>query len=119
LKINTNNIDERLLLKQKGESSDKSSRRKAVTDRYDVLLHIGDNLRDFSEAFAAARSQPHDEAGRSIAIERRYARVDSAASRWGWDWFILPNPVYGEWEKLLGAQPKLKLHPTNMKLLER
>src|SRR5574341_1614541 len=76
--INTENINERLLLKEKGESSDKTMRREEV--------------------------------------ERRYARVDSAASHWGVDWFILPNPVYGEWEKLLGDQPKLKLRATKMKL---
>jgi acid phosphatase len=51
-------------------------------------------------------------------IERRYAAVDSAASHWGVDWFILPNPVYGEWEKLLGDQPRLKLRATKMNLTE-
>ncbi|RIK77360.1 hypothetical protein DCC62_09660 [candidate division KSB1 bacterium] len=48
-------------------------------------------------------------------IEQRCAIVDSAAAHWGVDWFILPNSVYGEWEKLLGDQPKLKLRPTKMK----
>ncbi len=51
---------------------------------------------------------------------RRPVPIDnSAASHWGVDWFILPNPLYGEWEKLLGDQPKLKLRATAMKLFGR
>jgi acid phosphatase len=116
LGINTGNINARILLKKSGESSDKSARRALVAERYDVLLTVGDNLRDFSEAFAVGRLQPNDAAAYSSAIERRYAAVDSAAAHWGMDWVILPNPVYGEWEKLLGDQPKLKLRATKMKL---
>ncbi len=115
LGINTENIDDRLLLKKKGEASDKSSRREEAALRYNILLHIGDNLRDFSEAFAAAKLHTSAAETHLSGIERRYAIVDSAASHWGVDWFILPNPVYGEWEKLLGEQPKLKLRPTKMK----
>jgi acid phosphatase len=116
LGINTENINERLLLKKKDESSDKSTRREEITLRYNILLHIGDNLRDFSEAFAAAKLRASTQNVHLTEIERRYARVDSAKSHWGVDWFILPNPVYGEWEKLLGDQPKLKLRATKMKL---
>lgn len=116
LGINTKNIDERLLLKKKGESSDKSARREAIALRYNVLLHIGDNLRDFSEAFAMAKLRSSTQVAPLNEIEQRFARVDSAASHWGVDWFILPNPVYGEWEKLLGDQPQQKLRATKMKL---
>jgi acid phosphatase len=116
LGINTDDIAERLLLKKKGESSDKSARREEVSLRYNILLHIGDNLRDFSEAFAAAKLGASAAVANLTEIERRYAVVDSAASHWGVDWFILPNPVYGEWEKLLGDQPKQKLRATAMKL---
>jgi 5'-nucleotidase (lipoprotein e(P4) family) len=116
LGINTANINERLLLKKKGESSDKSARREEVALRYNILLYIGDNLRDFSEAFAAAKLRSSAAETNLTEIERRYAAVDSAASHWGVDWFILPNPVYGEWEKLLGDQPRLKLRATKMNL---
>ncbi len=119
LGINTGNINERILLKRSSESSDKSARRAWVAERYDVLLTVGDNLRDFSEAFAVGRLQPNDGAAYSSAIARRYARVDSAAAHWGMDWVILPNPVYGEWEKLLGDQPQQKLRATKMKLTEK
>jgi acid phosphatase len=116
LGINIANINERLLLKKKGESSDKSARREEAALQYNILLHIGDNLRDFSEAFAAAKLRSSTKDAHLTEIERRYARVDSAAAHWGVDWFILPNPVYGEWEKPLGDQPKLKLRATKMKL---
>ena len=115
LGINTDNINARLLLKKKGASSDKSARREEAALRYNILLHIGDNLRDFSEAFAVARLRSSAAETQLSEIEQRYAIVDSAASHWGMDWFILPNPVYGEWEKLLGDQPRLKLRATNMK----
>ncbi len=116
LGINTDNINDRLLLKKRGESSDKSARREEAELRYNILLYIGDNLRDFSEAFAAAKLRSSAAEANLTEIERRYARVDSAASHWGVDWFILPNPLYGEWEKLLGDQPKLKLRATKMQL---
>jgi len=114
LGINIDNINDRLLLKKMGESSDKSARRALAAGRYDVLLVVGDNLRDFSEVFAVGRLQPNDSAAYSIAIEQRYTRVDSAAAHWGRDWVILPNPAYGEWEKHLGDKPELRLRPTTM-----
>ncbi len=113
--IDTTNISARLWLKKKGESSDKTFRREKVVARYNVLLYCGDNLRDFSETFAVPKLQADDHAAQLVHIKQRYAQVDAADCHWGVDWFVLPNPVYGEWEKLLGDQPKLKLHPTGMK----
>ena len=43
--------------------------------------------------------------GHLTAIRRRLQQVDDAACHWGIDWFVLPNPIYGEWEKLLGDDP--------------
>lgn len=114
LGINIANLNDRLLLKKKGESSEKSARRELAALRHNILLYIGDNLRDFSEEFAAAKLRSDTEPARLTEIARRSARVDSAAAHWGIDWFILPNPAYGEWEKLLGNQPKAKLRPTKM-----
>lgn len=116
LGINTANINERLLLQQEGESSNKAARREQAALRFNVLLHIGDNLRDFSEEFAVLKLRSQAGPVTLTDIERRFARVDSAQAHWGVDWFILPNPVYGEWEKLLGDSPVLKLRPTKMTL---
>ena len=116
LGLNTNNIEKRLLLKRKGETSNKSLRREAVEAVNNVLLYVGDNLRDFSETFAAPNMDSGNNQALLQAMQARSNQVDAAASHWGIDWFILPNPLYGEWEKFLGEQPKLKLRPTKMKL---
>jgi acid phosphatase len=117
--LNTDDLGGRLFLSPDG-SSDKAARREMVAARYRVLMYFGDNLRDFSEWFAApAGLKPDDNAGQSRAIRERYRKVDGAAGHWGVDWFVLPNPVYGEWTKLLGSNPRLKLKPTTMKLPEK
>lgn len=83
--------DDRLLLAT--TTSDKTARRAAVADRFDVLLLIGDNLRDFDEAFKYDPAK--GPAGRKAA-------VDAARGKFGTDWVILPNPAYGEWTRPLG-----------------
>jgi acid phosphatase len=116
--ISVKNIDQRLYLKAKeATNSDKSARREAVAARHNVLLYFGDNLRDFSEAFTAkkvSKDAPPEEF--LSAIKLRYAVVDEAACHWGIDWFVLPNPVYGEWDKLAGPDPKALLHPSSMSM---
>ena len=60
LGINTKGIEQRLLLKKKGASSDKTSRREMAAAQYNVLLVFGDNLRDFSETFIAGKLTAND-----------------------------------------------------------
>lgn len=106
-----------LVLRAKDGSHDKAARREAVAAKYNIVLVFGDSLRDFSEAFKA---KPIEASGGSDAyvkaIHERQAQVDEAKCHWGIDWFVLPNPVYGEWEKLIGPDPKAVLHPTAMKV---
>src|SRR5262249_22048574 len=80
-----------LLLKPVGGSSDKSARREAIIAQYNVLLWIGDNLRDFSEVFVAPKldNQAPDEILQ--ATSKRRQRVDDAECHWGFDWFVVPN----------------------------
>ena len=80
--------DDRLLLATDPKSSDKTPRRKAVEAKFDVLLYVGDNLRDFDEGF-----KYDDKAG----IAGRKAAVDANRAKFGTDWIILPNVAYGEW----------------------
>jgi acid phosphatase len=116
LGLNIDGIDGRLLLKEAGGSSDKTARRKSADEKYAVLMYFGDNLRDFSEEFAAPKVSETDESAQRKAIAERRARVDRAAYRWGNNWIILPNPVYGEWQRLLGKDPRTKLNKTRMVL---
>lgn len=69
-----------------GDDPSKESRRKTVAASYEVVLLLGDNLNDLSNAF-----EIKDVAGRSAA-------ADKAKSLFGSKYIVLPNPVYGAWE---------------------
>lgn len=108
-----------LSLRAKGGSSDKSSRREEIAAKFNVVMYFGDNLRDFSEAFADKKLTPGDPLEKHReAVRRRRQQVDEANCHWGIDWFVLPNPVYGEWDRdaLLGDDAKARLRPTQVEL---
>jgi 5'-nucleotidase (lipoprotein e(P4) family) len=104
--MNVEGITGRLLLKE--SSTDKTQRRAVAYNQHRVLMYIGDSLRDFSEDFKVVTG--------NTTVASRNRVVDDAAARWGQDWFILPNPSYGEWERLLGERPETQLRPTTMQL---
>ncbi len=82
-------IDTLLLQGKNGwTTSDKSPRRAHVASTHRILLVIGDDLNDFAPA-----------AGKTLA--QRNAIVDEVRSWWGEVWFVLPNPMYGSWERAL------------------
>jgi acid phosphatase len=115
LGLDVNGIGDRIYLKPTGASSDKSPRRDAVAARYNVLMIVGDNLRDFSEVFAAGRlGEDSSTEDYRRALAERDAAVDAAGRHWGVDWFVLPNCMYGEWEKLVPANPVEVMRPTQM-----
>jgi len=72
-----------------GSTSSKMARRARVSETHEILLLIGDNLNDFSEAFED-RSNNYGK----DAVEKR-------KSEFGRKFIILPNPIYGAWEKPL------------------
>jgi 5'-nucleotidase (lipoprotein e(P4) family) len=72
----------RLLL---SDGASKSDNRKKVSRQYRILLLVGDNLEDFVDG---SKSDPASR--RELAL--RYA------GRWGQQWMILPNSIYGHWE---------------------
>lgn len=113
--LSITSITDRLLLQEPGTSSNKTERRNKAMAKYRVVMIFGDNLRDFSEDFVAPKLDANDTAGQQQAIANRKAKVDAARKHFGVDWFILPNPVYGEWEKPLGANPRSKLRETSLK----
>jgi len=108
-------LEERLYLKPVNGSSDKAARREAVAAKYNVLMYFGDNLRDFSEAFANAKLPANATAEDRVKLyKERAAKADEAQGHWGVDWFVLPNPVYGEWDRAIGPDPAALMHPTSM-----
>ena len=107
---------DRLYLRSKDGNSDKSSRRDAVAAKFNVLMYFGDNLRDFSDVFAAAKLPQNPTPQECLeAIDVRQSAADDASCHWGVDWFVIPNPVYGEWEKLIGPDPEAIMHSTSLK----
>ena len=65
--------------------SSKEARRKALSEKYDVLLLIGDNLADFDEVF----DKREDDLG--------FGAVRENMNKFGDRYIILPNPMYGPW----------------------
>ena len=74
--------DSRLLL---SNGMSKSEYRTRIASHYRILLLVGDNMEDFMDG---SKSEPA--ARRDLA--RRYQ------DRWGKQWIVLPNPMYGHWE---------------------
>jgi acid phosphatase len=66
--------------------SDKTSRRLFVAQDHRVILLLGDDFNDFVNA-----------AGKTL--DERRAQFDLYADRFGTKWFVIPNPVYGSWER--------------------
>lgn len=74
------------LLLRSGGVSDKSPRRKHVADRYRLLLLLGDDFNDFANV-------------REASWQQRDTLVHEKESWWGTRWIMLPNPMYGSWER--------------------
>jgi 5'-nucleotidase (lipoprotein e(P4) family) len=66
--------------------SDKSGRRAHVAATHRVLLLVGDDLNDFVNAREKSKAE-------------RDAIIGRTAALWGTRWFMLPNPMYGSWER--------------------
>lgn len=78
---------ENLLLLDADESKD--LRRKKVLEKFDVVLYLGDNLSDFPGGFER------------LEVEKRNALVDKLRDDFGQKFIIIPNPLYGDWERAL------------------
>ena len=76
-----------LLLKT--NTSSKTVRRDLVKENFEIILLIGDNMGDFSEIFED-RSNNY---GFDIIEENK--------TKFGEKFIVLPNPMYGSWEKPL------------------
>jgi len=71
----------------KSDNSDKTIRRSKVSEEYEILLLVGDNLRDFDEIF------------KEREINLGFDNVAKNKDLFGTKYIMLPNPMYGEWEK--------------------
>lgn len=71
----------------KSTTSGKEARRQSVMEQgYEVVLYLGDNLNDFSMVYEKQNNDRRDEI------------TDSLRTRFGNDFIVFPNAIYGEWE---------------------
>lgn len=70
--------------------SEKESRRREVAARYRIVLNVGD---DFGDFLPGVRRQTVAERERTRCAHRDW---------WGRRWFLVPNPMYGSWQAVLG-----------------
>ena len=90
---------ERLFCREKSdESSDKSARRALVARSFRILMLFGDDLGDFL-------SVPRQEA----TVEARARLLPLYEQLLGERWFVIPNPMYGSWERAVGTDVETKL----------
>ncbi len=75
---------------ENGWTTDKTARRALVAKSYRVLLLVGDDMNDF---VSTAKLTPTE----------RVALAKTHADRWGKSWIMLPNPLYGSWERAVYA----------------
>lgn len=82
----TANIDTILTAKEQPDwGSAKGTRRAVIAKHYRILLLIGDNFGDFTDAYKGT-------------VEERQKVYEENAAHWGKDWLMLPNPSYGSFE---------------------
>ena len=71
----------------KVKSSEKTDRRKMVTDQgYRIVMLMGDAMGDFNGDY-----------GKKAHAEQK-SQADVDRERFGRDYIVLPNPMYGYWE---------------------
>ena len=92
-------LDDDLMLKNERPDwlSEKLSRRRLIARDYRIVLNVGDDLADFIP----------DLRGMSLA-ERERSRCEHD-DWWGRRWFMVPNPMYGSWQRPLAADPDAAL----------
>jgi len=80
------NIDTILSAKEQPDwGSAKGTRRAVIAKHYRILLLVGDNFGDFTDAYKGT-------------VDERQKVFEENAARWGHNWLVLPNPSYGSFE---------------------
>ena len=85
---------EHVIYRQKGANDDKQPRQLALEDKYHLVVYVGDNLEDFPIGIFQK------------SIDERYRISDAHKDEWGKRFIVLPNPMYGAWEKAIKDNKK-------------
>ena len=79
-------FNEKTLMLLRDETTDKTKRRNSLS-KYEIIMLIGDNLSDFDSVFYNKSNQ------------KRINNVDSLSYLFGEKFILLPNLIYGDWDK--------------------
>jgi 5'-nucleotidase (lipoprotein e(P4) family) len=80
------NVDTILAAGEKPDwGSAKGTRRAAIAKDYRILLNLGDNFGDFTDAYKGTE-------------EERLKVFEANRERWGREWIVLANPSYGSFD---------------------
>jgi 5'-nucleotidase (lipoprotein e(P4) family) len=69
----------------KTDTGSKEARRRALREKYNIVMLVGDNLADFDSVFD------------NRDTDLGFGAVEQMKERFGIDFIILPNPMYGPW----------------------
>lgn len=69
--------------------SSKEGRRQKIREKYRVVMLFGDNLNDFAAVY---EQKP---------VAERLKAVEDTRDKFGAEYLVLPNPMYGDWEAAL------------------
>jgi 5'-nucleotidase (lipoprotein e(P4) family) len=87
--VTADNVLLRVKDAQGNNVSTKTPRREFVSQKYRIVLLMGDNLDDFSDVFERK------------SVADRFGEVDKIKNDWGKRWIVLPNAMYGTWESAI------------------
>lgn len=84
---------ENVLLRQRGADgryvSTKEPRRRAIAEKYRIVILMGDNLNDLADVYEQK------------SVADRFAAVEADRTLYGSRYIVLPNAMYGEWESAI------------------
>ena len=92
LGLDTPTLEEDVMMKSERAEwvSEKLARRQLVARDYRIVLNVGDDLADF---IPDLRGKPLPDREQARCRHRDY---------WGERWFVIPNPMYGSWQRAVG-----------------
>ncbi len=80
------NVDTVLTSREQPDwTSAKSTRRAYIAKEYRILLNLGDNFGDFTDAYRGSEAE-------------RMKAFAAHKARWGREWIVIGNPTYGSFE---------------------
>ena len=100
-------VDDHVMTRPPSGKKSKGIQREGILKKYRIAMLIGDNLADFNSLFEKAKAS------------KRVERVEEMKERFGTDFIILPNPMYGDWESSLYDYHIRELSPEQMKDIRR